>query len=240
MESTKTRAVKHMADKRAVLREHFLFGKLDPQHIDRLSSCIVTKPFTRNVTIFAKGDPGSSMFAIASGTVKITTPTPNGREAVFTLLGKGQIFGEIALLDGRPRTADAIAMTDCELFVIERRDFLPMLRENFQIPLKLIELLCARLRRTTDQAEGLMFLSLSNRLARALLRLSANGSNITDGKVLITQLDLANTIGMSRESTNRQLREWEKKGWVRLERGGIRLTAIDALQLIAEGDFDVT
>jgi CRP/FNR family transcriptional regulator, cyclic AMP receptor protein len=238
-DATEARGIRHAADKRAILREHFLFGKLSPQHIDRLSSCIITKSFARAASIFARGDPGSSLFAIASGKVKITVATVDGHDAVFNLIGAGEIFGEIALLDGRPRTADAIAITDCELFIIERRDFLPLLREEPEIALKLIELLCARLRRTTDQAENLMFLNLSNRLAKALLQLSDGSAAGKDRKVTITQRDLANIIGMSRESTNRQLRDWEKSKWVRLERGGIIVTSVEALTAIAEGDSDM-
>ncbi len=157
---------------------------------------------------------------------------------MFNLLGKGDIFGEIALLDGHPRTADAIAVTDCDFFVIERRDFLPLLREEPDIALKIVELLCGRLRRTTDQAESLMFLNLSSRLAKTLLQLSTGSADAKARRVAITQRDLANIIGMSRESTNRQLRDWERNKWVRLERGGILLTSIDDLTWIAEGDSD--
>ena len=103
------------ADKRAILRDHYLFAKLTPQQIDRLSACVVTKLVKRGTNIFAKGDPGTSLFAIGAGTVKISAPSVEGKDAVFNVLGKGAIFGEIALLDGHPRTADASATTDCEL-----------------------------------------------------------------------------------------------------------------------------
>ena len=191
----------------------------------------------RATSIFAKGDPGSSLFAICRGTVKISIPSVDGHDAVFNLMGKGDIFGEIALLDGQPRTADAIAVTDCELFVIERRDFLPLMREEPEIALKMIEILCARLRRTTEQAENLMFLHLPGRLAKALLRLS-EGDAGSERKAVVTQRDLGNIIGMSRESTNRQLRIWEDQEWVRLERGGIVILSTKALERIAETDTE--
>jgi CRP/FNR family cyclic AMP-dependent transcriptional regulator len=224
------------SEKRSVLRNHYLFSKLSPKHIDSLASCIVGKTTKRNSTIFAKGDPGSSLFAICKGAVKITVPSVDGHDAVFNLIGKGDIFGEIALLDGRPRTADAIAITDCELFVIERRDFLPLVREEPEIALKLIEILCARLRQTTEQAENLMFLHLPGRLAKALLRLSESDGNGRERRVDVTQKDLGNIIGMSRESTNRQLRIWEQSKWVRLERGGIVVLSTNALERVAESD----
>src|SRR5215470_586342 len=179
------------ADKRAVLQNHYLFGKLSPTHIDRLANCIVGKSVPRATTICAKGDPGSSLFAIYQGAVRITVPSVDGHDAVFNLIGKGDIFGEMALLDGRPRSADAVAITDCELFVIERRDFLPLVREEPDIALKLIEILCARLRHTTEQAENLMFLHLPGRLAKALLRLSEGEEHAGERKVAVTQKDLA-------------------------------------------------
>ena len=157
---------------------------------------------------------------------------------VFNLLGEGDVFGEIALLDGRARTADAVAVKDCELLVIERRDFLSLLRDDPSPSLSIIELLCARLRRTTDQAEALMFVGLSTRLAKALLQLSTGHHDAKEARLAITQHDLANIIGMSRESTNRQLRLWEDNKWVRLERGQIVITSPEALTRIADGECD--
>jgi CRP/FNR family transcriptional regulator, cyclic AMP receptor protein len=108
---------------------------------------------------------------------------------VVNLVTKGDIFGEIALLDGRPRTTDAVAICDCEMFVVERRDFLPLVREEPEIALTLIESVCARLRQTTQQVESIMFLHLPGRLAKALLRLSGGGGGARERKVAITQKD---------------------------------------------------
>jgi CRP-like cAMP-binding protein len=138
-------------DKRALLKNHWLFNGLSSEHIDHLAACCVGKSVPRAASIWAKGDPGSRLIAICQGTVKISVPSVDGRDAVLKLIGEGEIFGEIALLDSLPRTADAVAITDCELFVIERRDFLPLIREEPEIALKMIEILCARLRRTTEQ-----------------------------------------------------------------------------------------
>jgi len=224
------------AEKRNILREHFLFAKLRPSHIDRLSSCIITKSVKRSTNLFSKGDPGSSLFAIRKGRVKIAVPSVEGHDAVFNLLGKGQIFGEIALLDGGPRTANAVALTDCELFIIERRDFLPLLCEEPAIALVLIGILCARLRQATEQVEYVVFHNLPSRLAKALLRLAESTADVRELKVDVTQQDLGSIIGMSRESTNKQLRDWERKKWVRLERGGVIILSAEALQFIADRD----
>src|SRR5262249_11886462 len=226
---------KRRVEKRAILRDHFLFGKLSQRQIDHLAACIVTKFVAKGGTIFTKGDPGSCLFAVDEGVVKISVPSVEGHSPVFTLVAKGEILGEIALLDGRPRTGDASAITDCQLFLIERRDLLPLLREAPEIALKLTEILCDRLRRTTEQAENLMFLDLAARLAKALLRLATGAHNGAERKVTLTQQDLGDLIGMPRESTNRKLRKWEDNRWVRLERRAIVITSVEALSSIADG-----
>jgi CRP-like cAMP-binding protein len=221
------------------LREHFLFKNMSSQQIDRLASRIVTKTVNRGTTIFAKGDNGSSMFAICKGTVKVGAASVDGHDEIFDLLRKGDIFGEIGILDGNPRNADAVA-TAGELLVIERRDFLPILRSEPELALKFIEVLCERLRRTSLRAKTLMVRSLPNRLAMALLQLADSGASEGNPKVAVTQNDLASIIGMSRESTNKQLRSWAANNLVRLKRGGIVITCVDALISIAEGDEMVT
>ena len=181
--------------------------------------------------IFAKGDPGTTLMAVLTGSVRISVPAGDGHEAVLNIIKPGQVFGEVALLDGRARTADAVAMTDCKLMVIDRRDFVPFLRREPDVRLKLIETLCARIRRTSAQVEAVMSLSLPARLAKALLELSGGvEASATRHKVRITQLELGNVVGTSRESTNKQLRAWEERAWVQLERGGIAV--IDAAALM--------
>src|SRR5439155_7442168 len=208
-------------DRRTLLGEHPIFGVLGGEMLDRLSAYAVRQTVKRGTTIFNKGDSGTSLFAVLSGTVKITAQSPGGREALFNLISEGAIFGEIALLDGRPRTADATAITDCELMVIEGRDFEALVYERPEIAFKLFEVLCGRLRRTTEQLEDLMFLDLQARLAKTLLRLAEDGSS----RIALTQRDLSEIIGISRESTNKQLRLWEKNNWLLLEHGGIEVLA---------------
>jgi CRP-like cAMP-binding protein len=222
------------SEKVALLRRHLLFSDLDAGHLERLSTYATTRAAARGVTIFNKGDAGHSLFAVCAGTVRIGVPSPDGRDAVFNLVREGEIFGEIALLDGRPRTADATAMTDCELMVIERRDFIDLMRDQPDIPLKLIEVLCARLRKTSEQVEDVLFLDLPGRLAKALLRLT-DGADAAGGerRVAMTQREIGQMIGMSRESTNKQLRDWEARLWVRLERGEILVLDPSALAKIA-------
>ena len=223
-------------DKLAPLRNHPLFREFPPAVIENLGTCMTRRSVRRGATIFAKGDPGTALIAVLWGSVKISVSTSGGHEAVLNIINAGQAFGEIALLDGQPRTADAVAMTDCELMVIDRRDFIPVLRREPDVALKLIETLCARIRRTSEQVEDVMYLSLPARLAKTLLELTGGAeASATQRNVRITQRELGNIIGMSRESTNKQLRAWQERKWVRLERGGIALVNAGALRkLIGE------
>ncbi len=140
-------------DKLALLRNNFLFRDLPASVLDHLGSYMKTRKVAKGATIFSKGDPGTGLLGVLAGTVKVGVVAADGNEVVLNVFGEGDIFGEIALLDGSPRAADATAMSDCELAVIERRDFIPFLSENPDVTLKFIEILCARLRRTSDQMQ---------------------------------------------------------------------------------------
>jgi CRP/FNR family cyclic AMP-dependent transcriptional regulator len=221
-------------DKLALLRNHSLFGQLPPAVIEHLGSYMKRRTLPRGSTIFAKGDLGSGLMGVLTGSVKISVPSADGRDIVLNIIHEGEIFGEIALLDGHPRTADATAMTDCDLMVIERRDFIPFLRSQPDLTMQIIETLCARLRRTSEQVQDVTFLNLPTRLAKALLRLVADVEGpASTRKVTITQREISQIIGRSRESTNKQLRIWAKHGWIRLERGAVTVLHRDNLAEVA-------
>ena len=234
MITPKRKGATRALDKRAFLSGHPIFGALGPELLNQLSSYAIPRTFKRGTMICERGAPGTALFAICSGTVKISAPSADGKGAVFNLISEGAIFGEIAVLDGLPRTADAIALTDCELMVIERRDLVALIRERAEFALKLIEVLCRRLRHTTGQLEDVMLLDLPGRLAKALLQAS-DGAAPAPGKqkVALTQRNLSEMIGVSRESTNKQLRAWEKQKLIELQRGGIVILAPQALETIA-------
>src|SRR5882724_3292012 len=144
----------------AFLQAHPLFGAFGPEQIRRLFGYAATRKVARGTTIFAKGDDGNALFSVRVGSVKIAIPSSDGREAVVAVVHEGAIFGEIALLDGQPRTADAVAMTDCELIVINREDFLTFVGSETKVALKIIELLCERLRTSNEHFEEVLFLNL--------------------------------------------------------------------------------
>src|ERR1700738_5213595 len=141
------------SSKLAVLRKHPIFCDLDPEALDQLSRYAQYTTLKRGTTLVSKGDPGTSLIAVISGTVKISVSSPDGRSAILNLIGPGEIFGEVAVLDGLARTADHPANSNCEIFVIDRREFLPFVRSQPALAMKFIELLCARLRWTSDQVE---------------------------------------------------------------------------------------
>jgi CRP-like cAMP-binding protein len=194
----------------------------------------------RGATLFSKGDPGNSLYAVISGTVKMSISSPDGRNAILNIIGPGEIFGEIALLDGRERSADAIANSNCELFVIDRREFIPFVKGQPTLAMKFIELLCERLRWTSDQVEQIILQNLPGRLASALLRLSEKQKSAPQGRTIaITQQEISEMVGMTRESINKQLRAWAAREWVRLEHGAIVVLNAEMLRELAEaGSID--
>lgn len=228
-------------NKLAVLRKHPIFCDLDPEAFEQLGRYAKHATLKRGATIFSKGDPGNSLIAVVSGTIKISISSPDGRNAILNLIGPGEIFGEVAVLDGQARTADAIANTNCEIFVLDRREFLPFVRSQPALAMKFIELLCTRLRWTSDQVEQVILQDLPGRLASALIRLTERHKVSQGGRsIAVTQQEISEMVGMSRESINKQLRAWAARNWVRLEHGAIVVLDVESLQEIAgsgiEGD----
>jgi CRP/FNR family transcriptional regulator, cyclic AMP receptor protein len=209
-------------DKGAILAGHEFFRDLPPLTVHRLVSHARQVHYRAGRRIFSKGDEGLGLLAVLSGVVKISVVSENGREIVLNLIGANEIFGEIALLDGGARTADATALNDCELLVLDRRDLLPILMEEPIVSIKLLEVVSSRLRRTSEQVEDLSFGDLSVRLAKALLRLADLQGTLGTPRprIAITQKELGQTVGLSRERTNWYLRAWEKAGAISLEKGG--------------------
>jgi CRP-like cAMP-binding protein len=227
MDLDRQRSTVSNSDKIAIFRRHELFRALGPEVCDQLAAYAKIKEVARGATIFVKGSPGTCLFAVCRGVVLVTSTSSDGKSLFLNEIKEGEIFGEIALLDGQPRTADAAAFTDCSLIVIERRDFLPLLRSNPDVTLKLVEILCSRLRRTTEQVEDLMFMDLRSRLAKTLLRLSQGSAG---GRMLeISQGELSQIVGLSREMINRQLQVWVREGYLKLERRRLIILQPDAL-----------
>jgi CRP-like cAMP-binding protein len=224
---------------RAFLEASEIFGGLGPSDLEQLASISRSKKVPKANPVFWKGEPAAQLYAVLSGHLKVVAPSPDGREMVLRLLDPGVFFGEIALLDGGTRSASVVASEASELLVIDRRDFLDLLRRRPPIAIELLAVLARRLRATTEQVEETTFLTLPPRLARKLLELAerygrpaGSGVKIERG---LSQEELGTLVGTSRVSINQQLKAWESQGFVSVARGSITLLDAEALQSVAEG-----
>ena len=217
--------------KRDLFQSHFLLGKLEPGEIDTLATRARVESYRAGQEIFAKGSPGRTMFAVLQGSVKIVSLSPTGKEVV---VHAGAVIGELAVITGEERSAGAAAMTDCELLIIDRRDVLPMFERHLEIYITLTQILCRRLRRTSEQVEDVLFLSLEARLAKALLQLMEDAKRAEprgpEVVLHLSQNDLAMIAGGSRESVNKLLQAWQREGWIALGRGSIVIRNAAALE----------
>lgn len=186
--------------------------------------------FGAGETIFHMGSPGSSMMAVLSGQVRISISSPEGKELLLAIIQPGEVFGEIALLDGKPRSADAVAMSACSLVVLERRDVLVFLERSPEAWLRIVEVLCERFRENTQHAAEVSLLQLPARLAKALLRMADEG---TAGGKPLSQRDLGNLVGAARESVNKCLNDWQRRGVIRIDDNAIAIVDRQALEGMA-------
>ncbi|WP_337997358.1 Crp/Fnr family transcriptional regulator [Oleispirillum naphthae] len=224
--------------RREFLQHSPLFAGLDAAVLDRVLAVAVTRRLARGETLFQKGDPGDRLFGVLSGRVKVHTTSPEGKDVTLNLFKEGQFFGEIALLDELPRTADAVAMAPCELLVIHRRDFMPLVEVEGRLAMHIIRLLCQRVRATSEMLEDAAFLPLEQRLAKHLLRLVGNYGQPVAGGIEIglrlSQQELAHMMATTRESVNKQLQSWAQAGWIDLQRSRVTVTDVAALEAILE------
>jgi len=190
-----------------------------------LAATARTLDIARGTQIFARGEPGARLLLLREGVVKISTVSLDGRELVLSFVQGGELLGEIAALDGGPRTADATALTAVSAFAWPRGAFLEVMRNHPDFALRLVTLLCERLRHTNVMVEAAVQLSMSARMARGLASLlKTAGRETPEGWRLdfkLSQRDLGAYVGLARENVNRQLKQWEQAGLVRLDKGEI-------------------
>lgn len=205
------------------------FGGLDGETLEAVAALCVTRSLAAGQVLFLQGDAGDALYAIRHGQVRIGNETGDGRRTTLNLLGPGDVFGEVALLDGRPRTASATAAEPTGLFVILRRDLLAMIERRPAVAVRVIELLCARIRWMSQRTEEAAFLPLEQRLLRRLVALGADYGD----EIVVSQEELALFVGATRESVNRRLQVWKRDGLLELGRGWIRLRDPDRLGRLA-------
>jgi CRP/FNR family transcriptional regulator, cyclic AMP receptor protein len=220
---------------RRLLGECSLFHGLDPSHRNELMARARGRTYAAGDTIFLMGSPGDCLMAVLSGRVRISMTSPEGKEIVLAILGAGEHFGEIALLDGKERTADATALSACTLAVLDRRDVLAFLERHPRAWLSIVEVLCTRLRNTDQHIAEIALLGLPARLAKAILRLlDAQDAKSSAPQIKTSQRALGTMVGASRESINKCLGEWQREGLVKVDGTVITVADRKALERVAE------
>jgi len=211
-----------------------LFSSLASDAHAELASRLVNRRYRRGETVFHKGDPGSTLFIIKNGKVKITALSPEGAELIITILAEGDFFGELSILDGAPRSASATAMEATQALALQRDDFLEVINGRPEVSAEILAILSHRLRDATQLLEDVVFLELPARLAKRLLDLAQrHGHDTSEGirvDMRLTQYDLADAIGGRRESVNRLLGQFQDEGLLRIDRQGFLLVDADGLE----------
>lgn len=230
-----------LSDKRTLLAQNILFKALSSAELDKLLTLSAEYSHPKGKIIFQKGDPGDSLLAVLKGKISISATSDEGREIIFNTITQGEMFGEMACIDGVERSATATVLKNCTLLAIQRSDFIPFLKTNPNIAIELLKALCLKLRDTTNRAEVVGILPVSVRLARLLLAaVEKTGQETKEGLLLDwkkSQAVIGNEIGTVRESVNRLLNLWKKEKILSLGGQSLSITIqnIDALEDIASG-----
>ncbi|HLW47389.1 MAG TPA: Crp/Fnr family transcriptional regulator [bacterium] len=211
-----------------------LFADLPASQLEKLAALLRRRRYRAGEPVFREGDPGTALYVVETGEVKVLLGGSEGKEVVLALLGPGEFFGELALLDGEPRSADAVATAAGELLVLPREDFLRFLREVPAVAVNLLASLSRRFRRTDRLVHDAAFSDVRTRVTRLLVELAETRGKPGQGGVVIgprlTQGDLASMVGATRESINKCLRSYTAQGLVRHERGRLVLLNVDRLR----------
>ncbi|MFM1865028.1 MAG: hypothetical protein RL677_808 [Actinomycetota bacterium] len=216
-----------------ILRQAPLFVALDDEAASALRATMVEIKISRGDELFVEGDPGEHLYVIVEGKIKLGTASSDGRESLLAVLGPGEMFGELSLFDPGPRTATATAIVDSKVLGLGHEDLGPWLSGRPGVSQELLKSLAQRLRRTNDALADLVFSDVPGRVAKALLELSEKfGSRRDDGLYVahdMTQEELAQLVGASRETVNKALAEFAQRGWVKLEPRAVLLVETERL-----------
>ena len=225
-------------DRRELLSSVSIFSSLDGTELDALLEVTTTKRVDAKEVLCRKGDPGNQLYGVLSGRLKVMAHGKDGRELVFGVMSRRDEIGEIALVDSEPRSATVVALERSELLTLHRRELLPFLERHPTVAIRLAAVLASRVRRLTQQAEDSIFLPLPARMAKTLQTLAAHyGAELAEGDpvdIRLAQQDLADMVGTTRESVNKQLRAWEDEGIVELRRSRMILLDRDSLEAISD------
>lgn len=214
-----------------------MFGALSEQDRGRIVRVCSRKRLAAREVVFHQGERGQEMYIVLAGKLKVSVTSEEGKELGFFVFAEGDVFGELALLDGERRSATVTAIGPCELLVLHLNQFKALLKEHQVIGLRLMSILAGRLRATTALYESTVFSEIPGRLAARLLELADEHGEETDAGILIdlklSQYELGTLINASRESVNKQLRAWEEQGIIEMRKGRILLAEPQVLEALA-------
>ncbi len=217
-----------------VVRQAPLFAALDDEASTALRSTMATVDLGRGEVLFQEGDPGDRLYVIIDGKVKLGRASGDGRENLLAVLGPGEMFGELSLFDPGPRNATATAVADTTLIGLGNEDLTTWLAGRPDVARQLLRALARRLRRTNEALADLVFSDVPGRVAKALLDLSERfGRSSEDGLRVahdLTQEELAQLVGASRETVNKALADFASRGWLRLEARAVVLLDIERMR----------
>ncbi len=223
----------------ALLASIPLFAELSPSELSTVSALARVRSFAGREAVVVQSDPADALFAIIRGRLKVVSCGPDGRDTVLGIMAEGEVFGEVALLDGGTRSATVTAIEPCELLVVERQPFMELLGNSPAICVKLLGVLAKRLRRLSQRSEDAAFLDVPSRLARSLLDLASRFGERRERstdiciELKLSQQELGDLIGATRESINKHLSDWSRQGLVRMHAGRMIIANIESLRRIA-------
>ncbi|GAB3557717.1 Crp/Fnr family transcriptional regulator [Spelaeicoccus albus] len=216
-----------------VVRKAPLFSGLGDEATGALLELMTTSTLDRGSVLFDEGDPGSELYVIVTGKLKLGRTASDGRENLLSILGPGEMFGELSLFDPGPRTATVTAVSDCTLLGLANNHLMTWLDGRPEAARNLLQALAARLRRTNDTVGDLVFSDVPGRVAKALLDLADRfGRPAADGVLVaheLTQEELAQLVGASRETVNKALADFAARGWIRLEARAVVLLDVERM-----------
>jgi len=219
-------------DDRELLRTVPIFSELGPADLDKLVRLAARKRYPKDGVVFFENEAGDTLFMVADGRIKVTILGDDGREVILSVLGAGEFFGDMSLLDNEPRSATAIAAEDSELLSLSRVDFEGLMKENPGIMHTLIRVLTSRLRHANHQISTLALLDVYGRVARVIVDLARDdGRRLKDGRIAFqrpTHQEIANRIGTTRETVTRMLKDLQRQGMIK----------VSGKEIVVEQDFE--
>lgn len=216
-----------------VVRNATLFAGLDEESTNALMKFMKPRSIRRGTSLFHEGDTGDELYIVSTGKLKVGRESPDGRENLLSVVGPGEIIGELALFDPGPRSSTVTAVSQSEVLSLKHEDLLSWLKDRPQAAMNLLKALAQRLRRTNETVGDLVFSDVPGRVAKAILDMKNRfGKPAADGILVphdLTQEELAQLVGASRETVNKALAEFAERRWIRLEGRSVVILDLDRL-----------